>query len=164
VVIVDAGALAGLATGVGVAAELALVGACGLASPGLANVPVAMLALSFVCYAGDRLILAPLYGAGIVLVGELAARAVQLRAVSQAGVATTLNWLGAVVGVLAAGACAAAAVAIAAGQAPGRSVALTGLGALAAAGATWWLGRMARRSPGPPAGPVSSDAAHSADR
>lgn len=93
----------------------------------------------------DRLLLAPLYGAGLLLVAELGTRTVELRAVSLVGPRSIGTRLGAVLSVAAVGVCAAACVAIAVTGAPGRSLVLTAAGAIAVSAVCGALALGARR-------------------
>ena len=93
-----------------------------------------------------RLVLAPLYGAGLLIVDELGARSIELLAVTRLGDGVIGARLVAVVAVAAMGAAAAAGAAIAVTIAPDhRSVALTGIGAIAVAAVCGTIAHIARR-------------------
>ena len=72
--------------------------------------------------------LAPLYGAGLLLVEELAWRSIELRDIEAIGPGVITARVTAVLAVAAVGACAAAGAAIAVTLAPGRSVVFTAIG------------------------------------
>jgi uncharacterized membrane protein YadS len=129
--------------GAGAAAGLLVVGIAG-GSPGLVHVAVALLGAIFLLRQHTRLLVAPLYGAGLLLIEDLAIQAIDLREVSwiaaeTIGVRTTATLL-----VAAGGACGAAAVAAAVTVAPGRSVGLTALAAVVAVLAFAAIVRFAR--------------------
>lgn len=140
----DAGSASELAwLGSGAAAVLLVVGMAGGAT-GLVHVAVALLGAIFLLRQNTRLLVAPLYGAGLLLIEDLAVQAVDLRAVGwiaaeAIGARTTATLL-----VAAVGACAAAAVAAAVTVAPGRSVGLTALAAVVAVCAFAAIVRFAR--------------------
>lgn len=141
----DAGSASRLAwLGAAIAAVL-LVGGIAGGRPGLVHAAVALLAAIFLLRHHTRLLLAPVYGAGLLLVEDLAVQAVDLRAVSWIaadviGARTTATLLSA-----AAGACGAAAVALAVTAAPARSIGLTALAAVVAILAFAGIVRLARR-------------------
>jgi hypothetical protein len=141
----DAGASSGLAWGATVLA--AVLVACGIAAR--SSVPVhtgvAVLGLALLLRHDARLVLAPLYGAGLLLVAELGTRSIELAGVARVGPGVIGARLGATVALAAAGACAAAGVALAVTAAPGRSVALTAVGAIAAVATCGAVARIARR-------------------
>jgi hypothetical protein len=153
----DAGGHSGLAwLGAG-AAALALGVGMLAGSPGAVHVAVALLGAIFVLRQDTRLLLAAPYGAGLLLMDDLAIQAVELRAVGLItvdviGARTAAAFVAATVG-----AWAAAAAAFTVTAAPGRSVALTALGAVAAVAAFALIVRLARRRYGtPPADEPSS--------
>jgi len=130
--------------GVGAAGFLVALG-CGLRSTVPLHLGVAVLAALLLLRQDDRLLLAPLYGSGLVLVDELAWRSVELAVVERIGpevIRARMAAVGAVVGV---GACAATGAALAVTAGPGRSVALTAVGALAVAAVFAGIGGYARR-------------------
>jgi hypothetical protein len=92
---------------------------------------IALLGAMFLLRHETRLLLAPVYGAGLLLIEDLAVQTIELREVSQVALAVIGVRSGAAIAVAAVGACAAAVAALAVSAAPGRSVALTALGALA---------------------------------
>jgi hypothetical protein len=96
---------------------------------------IAVLGAIFLLRQDTRLLLAPPYGAGLLLIDDLAAQAIELRGVSLVDVAMVGTRTTAVLAVAAVGACASAAAAIAVSAAPRHSVVLTALGALAAVAA-----------------------------
>jgi hypothetical protein len=151
--VVGLGALAALDAGrhaelarIGVAvsvATLALGIGAGSSTP--IHVSVALLAAMLLLRRTDRLLLAPLYGAGLLLAAELAHRSAELRGqrlISGGALAARLAATLLAVGL---GGAASAIVALAVTIAPGRSVALTAVGTVAvlAAFASVWL--LARR-------------------
>jgi hypothetical protein len=157
-VVPDAGSASELAgLGAGAAALLLVAGIVG-GWPGLVHVAVALLGAIFLLREHGRLLAAPPYGAGLLLVEGLGMQAVDLRAVGWTsadaiGARATAALVASTVG-----ACAAAAVAIAVTVAPGRSVGLTALGCVTAVFAFAAIVHLARRrhaqdgSGQPPAG------------
>ena len=144
-VIADAGEASQLAwLGAGLAA---LFLAAGLVAGSVTAVhaAIALLGTIFLLRHDTRLLLAPAYGAGLLLIDDLAAQSIELRGVSQIGPAVIGARTGAALAVAAIGACAAAAAALAVTAAPGRSVTVTALGALAAVAAFAAIVRSARR-------------------
>ena len=107
---------------------------------------VAVLGAMLLLRHSDRLLLAPLYGAGLLLVAELGVRSIELRGGrpgrpdGRSGLDLALSWRVAAVGV-----CAAACVAIAVTGAPGRSLVLTAAGAIAVGAVCGALALAARR-------------------
>jgi hypothetical protein len=140
----DAGSASELAwLGAAAAAVLLVVGMAG-GAPGLVHLAVALLGAIFLLRQNTRLLVAPLYGAGLLLIEDLAVQAVDLRAVGwiaaeAIGARTTATLL-----VAAVGACGAAAAAAAVTVAPGRSVGLTALAAVVAVSAFAAIVRFAR--------------------
>jgi hypothetical protein len=144
-----------VATDAGASAELALVGtAVSELSLALAFVAgwsgsvqssVAVLALLFLLRHEDPIALAPIYGAGLLLVSELAQRAIELRGVQRIGPGVIGSRLGGVLVVAALGACGGAAVTIAVRLAPARSVGFTAVGTIAALAAFATIVMLARR-------------------
>ena len=106
---------------------------------------IALLGAIFLLRHDTRLLLAPPYGAGLLLIDDLAAQTIELRGVSQIGRAVIGARTAAALAVAAIGACASAVAALAVTAAPGRSVAVTALGALAAVAAFAAIVRPARR-------------------
>lgn len=141
----DAGASAELALIGTAVSELALALAFLVGWPGSVQCSVAVLALLFLLRQEDRIALAPVYGAGLLLVGELAQRAIELRGVQRIGPGVIAARLAAVLVVAALGACGAAVATIAVGVAPPRSVGFTAVGAISALAALAAITRLARR-------------------
>jgi hypothetical protein len=106
---------------------------------------IALLGAIFLLRQDTRLLLAPPYGAGLLLIDDLAAQTIELRGVSLVDLAMIGSRTAAVLAVAAIGACASAAAAIAVSDAPGHSVVLTALGALAAVVAFAAIVRPTRR-------------------
>lgn len=94
----------------------------------------------------DRLLLAPLYGAGLLLVVELAQRSMELRGHDRLGPGVTTSRLAAILVAAALGLCAAALAALAVTVAAPRSVALTALATIAALSAFAAIAMLARRA------------------
>jgi hypothetical protein len=144
-VISDAGSVSQLAwLGAGLAALFLAVGLVG-GSVTAVHAAIALLGTIFLLRQDARLLLAPAYGAGLLLIDDLAAQSIELSGVSQIGLAVIGARTGAALVVAAIGACASAAAALAVTAAPGRSVTVTALGALAAVGALAAIVRPARR-------------------
>jgi hypothetical protein len=135
IAIADAGSTSQLAwLGAGLAALLLLGGVIG-GSFTAVHAAIALLGAIFLLRQDTRLLLAPAYGAGLLLIEDLAAQTIELSGVSQIGLGVIGARTGAAVVLAAIGACASAAAALAVTAAPGRSVAVTALGALAAVAA-----------------------------
>jgi hypothetical protein len=148
-VIADAGTDSQLAwLGAGLAALFLAVGVASGSSTS-AHAAIALLGTIFLLRHDNRLLLAPVYGAGLLLIDDLAAQTIELSGVSRMGRAVIGARTGAAFVVAAIGACASAAAALAVSAAPGRSVTLTALGALAAVAAFAAIARLARRRFGP---------------
>jgi len=144
-VIADAGEASQLAwLGAGLAALFLAVGLVA-GSVTAVHTAIALLGTMFLLRHDTRLLLAPPYGAGLLLIDDLAAQTIELRGVSQIGPAVIGARTGAALAVAAISACAAAAAALAVTAAPGRSVTVTALGALAAVAAFAAIVRSARR-------------------
>ena len=100
----------------------------------------------------DRLLLAPLYGAGLLLVVELAQRSMELRGHDRLGPGVTTSRLAAILVAAALGLCAAVLAvlavlaALAVTVAAPRSVALTALATIAALSAFAAIAMLARRA------------------
>lgn len=107
---------------------------------------VALLAAMLLLRPQDRLVLAPLYGACLLLVGELAQRSLELRGRELIGPGVMVSRLAALVVLGALGACAAAVAAIAVTIAPARSVGFTAAGTLAALATFAAIVLLARRN------------------
>jgi hypothetical protein len=93
----------------------------------------------------DRLLLAPLYGAGLLLVIELAQRSLEIRGHDRLGSGVTTSRLAAILVAAALGLCAAALAALAVTRAPPHSVALTALATIAALSAFAAIALLAHR-------------------
>lgn len=106
---------------------------------------VALLGTLLLLRHDERLMLAPLYGACLLLVSELAQRSLELHGPQRIGPDVVGSRLAAVLVLAAIGACAAAAAAIAVTIAPARSVQLTALGTIAVVGAFAAIVLLARR-------------------
>ena len=110
-----------------------LILAIGLAagSSSAVQASVALLGVVFLLNQQERLLLAPLYGACLLLVSELAQRSFELGRQDRIGPGVIGPRLAAILLAAALGACAAAVVAIAVTIAPPRSVAFTAAGTVA---------------------------------
>jgi hypothetical protein len=127
----DAGTSAGLAwVGAGAATFLVAVGSV-VRSPAPAHLAVAVLGAMLLLRQDSQVLLAPLYGAGLLLAEELTWRSIELAGVEAIGRGAIGARAAGVVALVGVGGCAAAGVAIAVTAAPGRSVALTAVGAVA---------------------------------
>jgi len=141
----DAGTAATLAwVGAGAATLLVAVGSV-VRSPVPAHLGVAVLGAMLLLRQDSQLLLAPLYGAGLVLAEELTWRSIELAGVESIGAGVIAARTAAVVALVGVSGCAAAAAAIAVTAAPGRSVALTALGAVAVVMMLAGIGLGARR-------------------
>jgi hypothetical protein len=106
---------------------------------------LALLAVVFLLDGGDSLVLAPIYGAGLLLVAELAHCSIDLRGVRWLTLGWVASRLGAILALAALGAGAGALAAAAATIAAPRSAALTAAGAVAAVMALGTIAVLARR-------------------
>lgn len=122
---------------------VALAVAIGSAAP----IPwsLALLAVVFLLHGHDSLVLAPIYGAGLLLVGEVAQASIDLRGVGCLTPGWIASRLAAILALSALGAGAGAVVAAAATIGAARSVALTAAGAIAAVMAVGTIALLARR-------------------
>lgn len=144
-VISDAGTASQLAwLGAGAAAVALVVGMVAQ-SPSPVHGAVALLGAIFLLRRDTRLVLAPAYGGGLLLLEDLAIQAIELRAVDRIRLEVPGARTAATLAAAAVGAVAAAVAALAVTAAPGRSVGLTALGAAAAVGAFAAITRSARR-------------------
>jgi len=116
-----------------------------LGSASAVHVAVAVLGGIFLLRHDTRLLLAPVYGAGLLLVEDLAIQTIELRGVGVVALDVVGARTAGVLAIATIGAVAAAAGALAVTAAPGRSVALTALGALAAVAAVAVIAWVARR-------------------
>jgi hypothetical protein len=147
----DAGEGAGLAwSGTGLTLGVLVLGLV-TGSTAAVQISIVILGSVLLLRVDNRLLLAPLYGGGLLVVSELGQSSIELARVSRfaaGAVAARLGWMLAVAG---GGACAAGLAALAVLAAPARSVAVTAAGAaavLAATGTVVWLARRLRhRSP-----------------
>jgi hypothetical protein len=144
-VALDAGTAAGAAWYATATAVLILTVGLVVASSVTVQWSVALLAAMLLLRHHDRLVLAPLYGACLLLVAELAQRSLELRGRELIGPGVIVSRLAAVVVLAAVGGCAAAVAAIAVTIAPGRSVGFSAAGTLAAVGAFAAIVLLARR-------------------
>lgn len=134
-VISDAGSASQLAwLGGGLAALFLAVGLVG-GSVTAVHAAIALVGTIFLLRQDARLLLAPAYGAGLLLIEDLAAQSIELSSVSQIAAAVIGARTGGALAVAAIAACTSAAAALAVTAAPGRSVTVTALGALAAVAA-----------------------------
>jgi hypothetical protein len=144
-VIAGAGAASQLAwLGAGTAALLLGVGMVAQ-SPAPVHAEVAVLGVMFLLRHDSRLLLAPPYGAGLLLMDDLAIRTMELSGVSELAPDVIVARLGATLAVAAIGACLSALAALAVTAALPRSVLLTALGALAAVAAFVAIVMLVRR-------------------
>ncbi len=109
------------------------------------QVSLALMGSLLLLRRSEHLLLAPVYGACLLLVGELARRSLELRGPARVGAGVIGARLVAAGLLAAVGACAAAIAAIAVTIAPGRSIALTALGSLATVAAFAVIVVLARR-------------------
>jgi len=116
-----------------------------MASSPLVQASIALLGVLLLLRAHDRLVVAPLYGACLLLVGELGQRSIELRGVDRVGPEVITARLAEVFALAAFAACGAAVTAVAVTIAPGRSVGLTALGTVALLVAFAVLVALARR-------------------
>ena len=148
-VLADAGTASQLAWLGAAVALVSLAIGMALGSPSAVHVAVAALGGVFLLRHDTRLLLAPVYGAGLLLMEDLAIQTIELRGVG----VVTLDVLGArtasVLAVATIGAVASAVGALAVTAAPGRSVGITALGALAAVAAVALIAWLGRRRYGP---------------
>jgi hypothetical protein len=96
--------------------------------PGPVTCSLAVVGVLLLLRHHDRLVLAPVYGACLLLVGELAQRSAEIRGLERIGPDVLWSRLVAMLAAAAAGATAAAIVAIAVTTGPPRSVAVTAAG------------------------------------
>ena len=142
---VDAGSASRFAWLGAAASAVLLVVGIARGSPGLVHAAVALLGAIFLLRTSARLLVAPLYGAGLLLIEDLAIQAVDLRSVRWIAAEAVGTRTAATVLVVAVGACGAAVAAAAVTVAPGRSVGLTALAAVVAVLAFAAIVRLARR-------------------
>ena len=141
----DAGSAAAFAWYGTVAAVALLSAALLLASASGVEVSLLLLAVLLLLRHDDRLLLAPVYGACLLIVGELAQRSIELRGQAWIGPRVIGSRLLTVLVVAALGACAGGLAAIAVTIAPARSVAFTAVGTVAILGAMTAIALLARR-------------------
>jgi hypothetical protein len=130
--------------------------ALGTASPVLCS--LALLAALSLLDGHGSLVLAPVYGAALLLVGELAQCSIDLRGVRWLATRWIVSRLAASLALVALGACAGALVAGVATIAAARSVALTAVGALATVTAVGTIALIARRGDRVPSASADPDA------
>ncbi len=138
----------------GTAGELAWIGAGAAAlslGVGLAagshtavHTAVALLGGMFLLRQENRLVLAPAYGACLLLMEDLAMQTIELRGVALVAFAVIGARTAAILAVAAIGACGSAVAALAVTGAPGRSVTMTALAALTIVAAFAAIARLAR--------------------
>jgi hypothetical protein len=116
--------IAGLAT-----TAVAVAAVAGSSAP--AHVGVALLAAELLLRRDSTLLLAPIYGAGLVVVEELVWRSIELARLDAVGAGVNAARAVSVAILAAVGMAAAAVCALAATAAPGRSIVSTAAGALA---------------------------------
>jgi hypothetical protein len=148
-VIADAGAASQLAWfGAGTAALLLGVGMVAQ-SPAPVHAAVAVLGVMFLVRHDSRLLLAAPYGAGLLLMEDLAIRTIELSGIERIAPDVIVTRLAATLAAAAIGACLSAVAALAVTDTVARSVALTAVGALAAVAAFVAIVVLARRRFGP---------------
>lgn len=153
----DAGGIADITwAATALAALLVAYGAAARASAPM-HLGLALLGAMLLARQDSRLVLAPLYGAGLLLVAEFASRSGELREAGLVDAGAVVARGITILAVAAVGACAAAAAAAVVTAAPGRSVALTALAAVLALATFALIALHARR-----AYPVSRDDAEAA--
>ena len=126
------------------------------AAPAAVHASVALLGLELLARDGDRLLLAPLYGACLLVAEELAQRSLDLRAVARIGPGVIITGVGTSALVAAAGGCAATLAAAGVTVAPSRSPAFTGLAVAALLVALAAVAHLARRLTRPQTEPRGS--------
>lgn len=111
---------------------------------------VALLATLLLLRQETRLLLAPLYGGGLLVAEELAVRSIELTGVEHLGAGVVSARLAATLSVATLGGCAAVLAALAVTVAPGRSVLFTAVGVIAVLAMFGAITRVARgRHPTP---------------
>jgi hypothetical protein len=141
----DAGASSKLAwLGAGAAGLLVALGSA-VRSPTPVHCAVGLLGALLLARQGSRLLLAPLYGAGLLLVEELAYRSTELAGLAMIAPGVLRARAAAVLALTGAGASAAAGAALAVTAAPERSVLVTAVGTISVASAFGAITRYARR-------------------
>lgn len=149
-VLSDAGSARGLAwLGAG-AAALSLVAGLAVESPTPVHAAVALLGAIFLLRRDTRMLLAPAYGAGLLLMDDFAIRAMELRGVGRIAPDLVGARAAAALSVAALGGFVSAVAALAVTAAPTESFGLTALGAVAAVLAVATIARLARRRYGVP--------------
>lgn len=149
----DAGASSKLAwVGAGVGGFLVALGTAARSSTPV-HFGVALLGAMLLLRQDARLVLASLYGAGLLLVAELGWRSIELAGVRAIGPRVISARAAAVLALAASGGCAGAGAAIAVTVAPGRSLALTAVGAIAVVTVFGAIARHARHRYRTTAGP-----------
>jgi hypothetical protein len=141
----DAGASTELALAGTAVSELAVALGFVAGWSGSIQWSIGLLALLFLLRREDRIALAPIYGAGLLLVSGLAQQAIDLRGVQRISPGVVRARLGAVLVLAALGACGGAVVTIAVRIAPVGSVGFTAVGAIAALATVAAITRLARR-------------------
>jgi hypothetical protein len=141
----DAGTAAGVAWGGTAISVTILTGGLALGSSSAVQWSLALLGAMLLFRHQDRLVLAPLYGACLLMVGELGQRSLELRGPALIGPGVIASRLAVLVVLAALGACSGAVVAMAVTIAPGPSVGLTAVGTVAALAAFAAIVALARR-------------------
>ena len=144
-VIPDGGGRTELAWAAVVTAALLLATGMAAGSPAPVHAAVAVLGAIFLARHDMRLLLAPLYGAGLLVMEDLAIQVIESRGLERVALDAIGARIAARLAAATAGACAAAAAALAVTEAPGRSVALTALGGVALVSAFARVSYLARR-------------------
>jgi len=142
----DAGTASGLAWAGAAFSVTMLAVSLGLGSSTALQVSVAVLGVVLLLRRDDRLMLAPLYGAALLVLSELAWTCHELRTLQLVGQGAVRARLLTILLFAALGACAAGVAAIAVTGAPARSVAITALGTVAVAAAFAGIVLTARRN------------------
>lgn len=135
---------AGLAWSAVALSALVLAVGLVLGSGSAVHISVGLLGVLLLLRAEDRLLLAPLYGGGLLLIDEVAMCSVELRETGLIAAGVTGSRLGVAIAAAGGGTCAAALVAAAVLVAPARSVAVTAAGAVAVLAATGTVLALAR--------------------
>jgi hypothetical protein len=141
----DAGTSTQLALAATVVSELTLALGIAASCSGSVQWSIGLLAILFLLRREDRIALAPIYGAGLLLVGELAQRSIDLRGVQRIAPGLITARFAAVLVVAAIGACGGVVATIAPNIAPVGSVSSTALGTIGALITVAVITRLARR-------------------
>lgn len=150
----DAHAHSELAWAATAAALAALTAALLYSSSAGIQASLALLAAAFMLRDHDRLLLAPLYGACLLLVGEFSQLSFELRNRPRLAEGVVTSWLAAVVLLAALGGAVAAVAALAVTIAPSRTVVFTAVGSAAAIAVFAAIAALARRTVRAPGEPL----------